>query len=569
MDQLNQVYRCNHIIYDDTIEQFPTHITELKNLTISIGRLITSLNSTREEGDLLNYQPLFGQIEMLCFTKNIVDVNTLKEVNNELNKISTKTNYYDDMGMLVNTTFSKNNNEYIKKEYIYLDNSNKIKKESINLLNQTYEKSYTYDALGRIKTVVDTMFTNKVYGYDYRGFLIREPNITYTYDDNGNILTKGNTTFTYDENIKDKLIKVNNDEVIYSNDNLLNPIKYKNNTYKYEGRRLTKFSNGEKEYEYLYNDQGLRKIKKEDSKIINEYYYDEDRLIYEKTTKGNIKYLYDENNLLYGFIYNKQKYIYIRDVLQNILGIATEEGKVVVKYDYTAYGEIVEVYDNTNYELSKINPFRYKGYYYDEENKMYYCKTRYYVPEWCRWLNTDSPLFLDFNNIQSTNLFSYCGNDPINNVDPNGDFAIFLFVGLVVSFAIGTTASTISQCVQYGNVNWIQAGVDGLFAVASTVLAYTGIGLIGSIVAGAGMGLVQYTLDSAVFHDDFSWSGALIAIGLGALGGLASGRGAQHFKSIGSNLDDTGRTGVKAILTAFDKYGTRYRLSKSDEFMGE
>ncbi|MEI3535659.1 MAG: hypothetical protein V8R16_02640 [Bacilli bacterium] len=53
---------------------------------------------------------------MLCFTKNIVDVDTLKEVNNELNKISTKTNYYDEMGMLVNTTFSKNNNEYIKKE---------------------------------------------------------------------------------------------------------------------------------------------------------------------------------------------------------------------------------------------------------------------------------------------------------------------------------------------------------------------------------------------------------------------------------------------------------------------
>ncbi|MEI3535657.1 MAG: hypothetical protein V8R16_02630 [Bacilli bacterium] len=30
------------------------------------------------------------------------------------------------------------------------------------------------------------------------------------------------------------------------------------------------------------------------------------------------------------------------------------------------------VYDDTNYELSKINPFRYKGYYYDEEINMYY-----------------------------------------------------------------------------------------------------------------------------------------------------------------------------------------------------
>ncbi|MCI6507945.1 MAG: hypothetical protein MR465_00005 [Bacilli bacterium] len=147
-------------------------------------------------------------------------------------------------------------------------------------------------------------------------------------------------------------------------------------------------------------------------------------------------------------------------------------------------------------------------------------------------------------------------NDPINYSDPSGHITISLIVGLIASFVIGTTASAISQYVQYGNVNWLQAGVDGMFAVASTALAYTGIGLVGSIVAGAGMGLAQYTLDSTIFHNDFSWSGALIATGLGALGGLASGRGAQHFKSIGSNLDDTGRTGVKAILSAFNKYGT-------------
>lgn len=42
---------------------------------------------------------------------------------------------------------------------------------------------------------------------------------------------------------------------------------------------------------------------------------------------------------------------------------------------------------------------------------------------------------------------------------------------------------------------------------------------------------------------------------MGAAVGAVSGRGAQHFKSIGSNLDETGRTGVKAILTAYDRYG--------------
>lgn len=37
----------------------------------------------------------------------------------------------------------------------------------------------------------------------------------------------------------------------------------------------------------------------------------------------------------------------------------------------------------------------------------------------------------------------------------------------------------------------------------------------------------------------------LIATGLGTLGGLASGK---HFKSIGSNLDDTGRQVSKQFL---------------------
>lgn len=75
---------------------------------------------------------------------------------------------------------------------------------------------------------------------------------------------------------------------------------------------------------------------------------------------------------------------------------------------------------------------------------MYYCKKRYYVLEWCRWLNTDSPLFLDFNNIQSTNLFSYCGNDPVNNVDSNGNFA---FSALIIGAIIGFSTSYLSDVI--------------------------------------------------------------------------------------------------------------------------
>ncbi len=50
--------------------------------------------------------------------------------------------------------------------------------------------------------------------------------------------------------------------------------------------------------------------------------------------------------------------------------------------------------------------------------------------------------------------------------DPSGHFVITLIAGLTISFLIGAISSTISQYVQYGEVNCLQAGVDGLFALA-------------------------------------------------------------------------------------------------------
>jgi len=253
-------------------------------------------------------------------------------------------------------------------------------------------------------------------------------------------------------------------------------------------------------------------------------------------------------------------YYYEKNLQGDVIAIYNASGTKLVSYTYDAWGNFTRTDVASSVpNVVKNNPITYRGYYYDHDLDLYYLTTRYYDPETCRFVTADDPAYLGANgDLISYNLYAYCSNNPVMYVDPTGHavVSISLIVGLVVSFIIGTTASAISQYVQYdGEVNWIQASTDGLFAAASTALAYTGIGLIGSIAAGGGLGLAQYTFDSAVFHNDFTWSGALIATGLGALGGLASGRGAQHFKSIGSNLDETGRIGVKAILTAYDRYG--------------
>ena len=38
--------------------------------------------------------------------------------------------------------------------------------------------------------------------------------------------------------------------------------------------------------------------------------------------------------------------------------------------------------DTSNINLSNINPFRYRSYYYDNETGLYYINSRYYNPIW-------------------------------------------------------------------------------------------------------------------------------------------------------------------------------------------
>ena len=51
---------------------------------------------------------------------------------------------------------------------------------------------------------------------------------------------------------------------------------------------------------------------------------------------------------------------------------------------------------------------------------MYYCRSRYYVPEWCRWLNADNINYLQFQSINDMNLFCYCKNNPVSFSDKCG-----------------------------------------------------------------------------------------------------------------------------------------------------
>lgn len=69
--------------------------------------------------------------------------------------------------------------------------------------------------------------------------------------------------------------------------------------------------------------------------------------------------------------------------------------------------------------IANINPFRYRGYYYDTETGFYYLQTRYYDPIVCKFLNRDQYVTTG-KGILSNNMFSYCLNSPINMCDSDG-----------------------------------------------------------------------------------------------------------------------------------------------------
>ncbi len=135
-----------------------------------------------------------------------------------------------------------------------------------------------------------------------------------------------------------------------------------------------------------------------------------------------MEYYYDCKGLL-GFKYNGVNYVYRKNLQGDIIGILDNQGFVVVRYVYNAWGEHV-VKASEGYEtIGELNPFRYRGYFYDTETSFYYLKTRYYNPVFCRFLSMDAFKYADAESPNGLNLYAYCDNNPVMDYDPCGNLS--------------------------------------------------------------------------------------------------------------------------------------------------
>ncbi len=494
--------------YTKTTLSGPTY----SDLSVMIGRKYNTENHVHNLGESRICYPLYGQIEMLAIAEAYCEESTINNLFDS-SKCTTKVNYYDDFGMHNQMEIQENGDSVLRKVVAYKVReskyiSNQVWQEGFFINNSYVIREYTKDALGRVTAINNQKcygitLDDHTYSYDKRGYLISANGVSYTYDKNGNVTKIGDKVLTYDSTIKDRLMSYDGNSITYDSKNSFNVSSYKGNYYTFEGRRLTKITNSSGYWEYTYNDLGLRTKKCNQDGTITYYEYDGDKLIYEKSSTARLDFLYDENGELYGFIKDStDKYFYIRDCLKNILGIIDSEGKLVVKYNCEAYGKCAIVSDTSGCSLGSLNPFRYKGYYYDSETGMYYCQSRYYVPDWCRWLNADNLNFLEPQSLNGLNLFAYCSNDPVNNCDPSGCFALSAFLiglaasaiaswalteifghqiagGICSSVSGATAICTGASLLSFGPVGWIAGGA--LILIGAGTMAFG----VNEIVAGA------------------------------------------------------------------------------------
>ena len=288
--------------------------------------------------------------------------------------------------------------------------------------------TYGYDAEERINLVLDSANGITSYTYDALGQLLTEYVNAYVvnsmeYDNYGNIIKKNGKVYTYgDEKWKDLLTGFDGKTIEY--DAQGNPVQYLGHTLTWEkGRQLKSFDNNT----YTYNANGIRtsktiRVNEYDAGVTHTYTLDRTKILRETWEGNTLIPIYDNEDSICGIIYNNVRYYFLKNLQGDIIEIVDEDAITVAKYSYDAWGVPTIISDISECKIATINPFRYRGYYYDQEIELYYLQSRYYDMDIGRFINVDSALLPYLFQAYDTNfnIFSYCCCNPINGSDANG-----------------------------------------------------------------------------------------------------------------------------------------------------
>ena len=258
------------------------------------------------------------------------------------------------------------------------------------------------------------------------------------------------------------------------------------------------------------------------------------------------QYLYDGSGQLMAIRYKGADYYYVRNGLMTITGLVDANGTAVVNYFYDSWGRMLNITGSLSASLGKDNPYRFKGYYYDDETRMYYLKSRYYQPEICRFISADTIEVLDCQgDLNDKNLYAYCDNNPVMRVDTGGQIWITLGImaaGGGIGMVIGAASSAITQYMFNGEINWKSVGVAAVGGFVSGAVAASPLGLTGQIGVGAAVGAVSYVADCKVNGSALKVDELAVSAAAGAVSGGIGGSGANQYKALSNTIKTASKT---------------------------
>jgi RHS repeat-associated protein len=299
--------------------------------------------------------------------------------------------------------------------------------------------AYAFDLSGMITQKVDravgTCVTN-VYAYDGLNRLLSESimqsgtNILrqFTYDLTGNRLAFINNglTNTYTYGIGNRLSNVS-DGTGYTHDNAGNVSRIVRNdatldlVWNLQGQLLAVTNNGVLAESYTYDPLGRRLCTTTGGSTVY-HAYNGDECIADLDASGKLLRSYTWglgiDNLLAMTVHNSSAtntFYAIKDHLGSVQSLVDSTGNVVESFTYDAWGNILSHF--RTFELSNFScRYMFQGREYSSATGLYNFRARWYDSQTGRWLSND-PIGIS----GGLNLHEFCGNNPMNYVDPMGE----------------------------------------------------------------------------------------------------------------------------------------------------
>ena len=165
-------------------------------------------------------------------------------------------------------------------------------------------------------------------------------------------------------------------------------------------------------------------------------------------------------------------YWFERNLQGDIVAVYDYGGTKLISYAYDAWGNFVVEGSETS-TTAALNPFRYRGYYYDSDLGLYYLNSRYYDPNTGRFISADNEAVITAtpDALTDKNLYAYCDNNPVMRRDDGGEFW---------KQFVGALTGVIEQLAS----DLMTSAIDGEFKMSSfsTYLGAAVGGAVGAII---------------------------------------------------------------------------------------